>query len=699
MVDSLFIAMAVRRLVSSFLVFLLALPLVNAQQVKSSPQTRANPPAKHAPAPKPIRADRSVRRTLAEYPNILLITLDTTRADRMGFLGSRRGLTPHLDAVAEQAMVFTRAYSHVPLTTASHTTIFTGTYPQFNHVNDFGVPVSARLPYLPDILHRHAYHTGAFVGSLILDPLDGTAPGFDRGFDVYDAGFRLRRHGSDRYKTVERRAELVVQHALGWLSQVPNGPFFLWVHLYDAHDPYDPPAPYKERFASQPYDGEIAYADACVGKLLDALRQHGLYDETMIAVMADHGESLGAHGENTHGVFLYDETLHVPLVIKLPLNQAAGRRIETRVGLVDVAPTLLSAAGLPVPAEMQGGSLLGLLTADRSSAAATEDRPGYAETDYPHRAFGWSALRALRTGKYLYIQAPERELYNQSADPGEVHNLAGSSPAVADTLGSQLADFRVKTSQTLIELAKPDPEKMQKLQALGYIGSDASSGQQEDKKLTGRDPKANIETANLLHDAMFDVEDARYEEALPMFERVLQAQPDMPAANMQYGMAQARLKRFDRAVAPLRKALALQPDNGMGHYELGLALFETGDWKGAAPEFAAAVERAPRWADAHFSLAAVYARIDRVPDAMTELDTTLGIIPDHYRANLLRGRILSLQRNPLGGLNNLEKAVQVQPDSSEAHLFLADAYAQLGRVLDAARERATAEKLSSPVSR
>src|SRR5438067_77080 len=329
----------------------------------------------------------------AFHPNVIVITLDTTRADRMGFLGSARGLTPNLDAMAQQGVVFSRAYAHVPITTASHTTIFTGTYPQFNHVNDFGVPLSANLPYLPDILHQHGYQTGAFVGSLVLDPLDGTAPGFDRGFDVYDAGFHLRRHGADRYKTVERRASLVVDHALAWLSQLPHGPFFLWVHLYDAHDPYDPPPPFKERFALQPYDGEIAYADSCVGKLLEALRKHGLYDETLIAVMADHGESLGAHGENTHGVFLYDETLHVPLVIKLPLNRGAGRRTELRAGLVDVAPTILNAAGLVPPAEMQGQSLLGSIISVSNPKVAgpantpREDRPAYAETDY-------SALRA-----------------------------------------------------------------------------------------------------------------------------------------------------------------------------------------------------------------------------------------------------------------------------------------------------------------
>ncbi len=224
----------------------------------------------------------------------------------------------------------------------------------------------------------------------------------------------------------------------------------------------------------------------------------------------------------------------------------------------------------------------------------------------------------------MYIQAPASELYDQTSDPAEAHNLADNSKAVAGTLASQLTDFRYKTSQTLVNLAKPDPEQMQKLQALGYVGSDTDPAQDQ-KVLSGVDPKARIEISNLLHDAMFDVEDARYEQAIPLLEKALAVQPDMPVANLQYGLAQARLKHFDKAIAPLRKAVTLQPDNGMGHYELGLALFETGDWKAAAPEFEAAVARAPRWADAHFSLAAVYARIDRVPDAMTELDSTLSI--------------------------------------------------------------------------
>ena len=359
-------------------------------------------------------------------PNILLITLDTTRADRMGFLGSNRGLTPNLDELASQAAVFTRAYAQAPLTSPSHATILTGTYPQFHQVYDFPDVLAEDLPYAPAILRSRGYHTAAFIGSIALDP-NGGAPGFDRGFDTYDAGFSTAAFDKeeDRYRTVERRGGEVVEHALAWLNSHPQGPFFMWVHLYDPHEPYEPPEPYKSRYAAEPYDGEIAYMDSAVGKLLRELKTRGLYDGTMIAVMADHGESLGAHGENNHGFFLYDETIRVPLVIKLPQTGAAEKRIENRVELVDVMPTLLQIAGAAVPAEVQGKSLVGLMKAGKAEATDSwRDRPAYAESDYPHIAFGWSALQSLRTGKYLYIQAPRRELYDQTVDPEAEHNLA-----------------------------------------------------------------------------------------------------------------------------------------------------------------------------------------------------------------------------------------------------------------------------------
>src|SRR2546422_956346 len=246
----------------------------------------------------------------SSHPNIVLITLDTTRADRMGFLGSDRGLTPNLDSLARQSRVFSRAYSQIPLTTPSHATILTGTYPQFHHVNYMDDLLGTALPFLPDILHHNGYRTGAFVGGLVLDPKK-LAQGFERAFDTYDAGFHRRGMGGDRYQSLERRGGEAVARALAWLSKPSAKPFFLWVHLYDPHDPYDPPEPFKSRYQAQPYDGDVAYTDFVVGKLLAALRARGLFDSTLIAVMADHGEAFGEHGEKHHGIFLYDETIHV----------------------------------------------------------------------------------------------------------------------------------------------------------------------------------------------------------------------------------------------------------------------------------------------------------------------------------------------------------------------------------------------------
>ncbi len=638
------------------------------------------------------------------HPNVILITVDTTRADRMGFLGSTRGLTPNLDALAEDGTAFSRAYSHVPLTTASHTTILTGTYPQFNHVNDFGVPLAAGLPYLPDILHEHGYKTAAFVGSLILDPFAGTAPGFERGFDLYDAGFRMKTAKDSRYDTIERRGGEVVAHALAWLKKRPTNapPFFLWVHLYDPHDPYDPPEPYKSKF-KDPYDGEIAYADASLGKLFAALKAAGLYRGAVIAMMADHGEAFGEHGERTHGILLYDETIHVPLVIKMPksagpLKQPAKN--DGRVGLVDVTPTILEAVGIAIPKEIQGHSLVSEirpgtnLRATNPGATSRLDRPIYSETDYPHRAFKWSSLRALRSGKYLAIEAPKPEVYDQMNDPGALKNLAVTSPAVANTLISEVEKFREQTAADLAVAAKLGPDQAEKLRALGYVGGDSGPG--HEGRIGGVDPKDRIEIANLMHDGILEVEQGEYQSAITKLERVIQSEPDSAIAYVQMGTAWTRLKDYDKALPILQKAVELKADSGLAQYELGLALFETGDWKAAAPQFEAAVAKAPKWADAQFSLAAVYARIDRVPEAMEHLDISLELNPNHYRANLLRGRLLSLLGKPSEALPNLEKAASVESGSREAHLFLADAYHQLGRMDEEKIERAKAERLKPP---
>jgi arylsulfatase A-like enzyme/tetratricopeptide (TPR) repeat protein len=648
---------------------------------------------------------------VSAHPNIILITLDTTRADRMGFLGSQLGLTPNLDALARDAAVFTRAYAQAPLTPTSHATILTGTYPQYHQVDTFGAPLAKDLPYAPEILRARGYRTAAFVGSIALEPNPPYAPGFDRGFETYDAGFHNEGPGEERYRTVQHRGEEVVAHALAWLTKHPKGPFFIWIHLYDAHDPYDPPEPYKTRYASAPYDGAIAYEDAAVGNLLRQLKLRGLYNGTVMAVTADHGESLGAHGEDTHGIFLYDETIQVPLLIKLPTKlptklpqaSAGGRRIEARVELVDILPTLLQAVGVEIPKEVQGESLLALMKAeDNPAMEAWRDRAAYAQTEYPHTEFGWSPERSLRTGKYLYIQAPRRELYDQEADPKADHDLSSSSAAVAGTLASQLQAFRQKTtSQREAPKAALDPAAQEKLGALGYMasGKGASNGSAADQaahqaadKLA--DPKDKIEIANMVHRAEVLQQDTHSDESIALLEQVIAKEPGL-SLYAKLGDWLMRKRDYQKAVPVLRKAMQNDPYSPMTHFQLAKGLMASGDFAAAVPELEFAVAKLPGFADAHIFLETAYARTNRVPETIKECQIVLGFSPDHFPSYLILGRFLEISGDFEGAVPKLKKAAALEPKAREPHLFLADAYDQLGQKAAAAQERAIAKRLAA----
>ena len=630
-------------------------------------------------------------------PNVIIITLDTTRADRMGFLGSKLGLTPNLDALAKQSTVFNRAYSHVPLTPPSHATILSGTYPQFNHLRYMGDPLSKTLPYLPDILHKRGYRTAAFVGCNILDPKN-VAIGFDRGFDVYDAGYHNRKHGEDRYKSFERRAGEVADHALTWLNKRPAGPFFMWVHFYDAHDPYDPPEPFKTRYQSDPYDGEIAYTDTAVAKIIAALRASGLYDETLIAVMADHGEAFGEHGEHHHGIFLYDETIHVPLIMKLPAKRTAGKAVDARVGLIDVTPTILETLGLPIPPEVQGKSLVGLMKAAPGQSPsggeeATADRAMYAESDYGHRAFGWSALRSWRSGKYLYVQSPKRELYDETTDPATTHNVADSSKAVTDTLASQLQTFRQSTSAAGNVQTKLSVDQAQSLRALGYLGSESSESTAGNEE--GPDPKDDIGIANVFHDALTDMENERYSDAVSKLEKIVAQEPNTNMAYLELGRAYVHVKEYEKAIPPLQRAVEKSPDDVLGRYELAQAFVKTGRWEEAVPHLQLVADRTPQSAEMHFNLAVALMKTNRMPEAVKAFEETLKIEPTNFRANLLLGRLYGMQQDGKSALPYLLAAAKIDPKSLEAHMFLANVYLELGQMQKAERERDLVQKLRS----
>jgi choline-sulfatase len=622
----------------------------------------------------------------ADPPNVILITLDTVRADRMGFLGSKVGATPHLDALASQSVVFEHSYSQAPITPVSHATILTGTYPQYHGIRNFGDRLPASVPLLPDILHAQGYHTGAFVGSIILDPKNGFASGFERGFDIYDAGFHRQKRGERREVSMQRRGEITLGHVLEWLGQQQGNPFFLWFHLWDAHDPYNPPEPFRSQFPNAPYNACIASVDATVGKLLDYLREHGLYENSLIVVAADHGESLGEHGELTHSIFLYDATIHVPLLLKLPGNRFAGQHVNATASLVDLAPTVLEVVGQKPPAAMQGGSLLPLI-----GSPHPENRPSFATGDHSERSFGWSALTSLRAGNQLYVRAPKPELYDLVSDSGEKNNLYRVNRAAAVRLATQLDNFVKGISKGAPQPLQDglDEKSREKLSALGYMASDKSSPPRS------IDPKDRVDVANDMHDASLAIEEGREGTVIPLLLHVVEKDPQIQAAQYYLGIAYSRRGNFAEAIPPLRKAVELRPDALMAQYELAICHYETGDLNTAAKYFEILVENRPDWTDARYSLASIYARTGRPQDAAKDLLIVLQEEPDHYRANLLLGRMLFLNGTFGEALPYLEKAAAVQTDSAEAHSFLADEYQKLGRTDDAARERTEAERLKA----
>ncbi|MGC1434464.1 MAG: sulfatase-like hydrolase/transferase [Terriglobales bacterium] len=539
----------------------------------------------------------------AAKPNLVLITLDSTRADRMGFMGTHSGLTPNLRGIAHQGLVFAQAYAQAPATVASDATILTGTYPQTHRASEFAVPLATTLPYLPDLLHSSGYHTAAFVGSIMLDPRNGPFQGYDRGFDVYDAGFHEPHHGESRFQSVERHGDQVIARATNWLAANKQRPFFLWVHLQDPHAPYP-----------TSYDRAVASADAAVGKLVSFLRSQSLYDDALIVIASSQGESLGAHGEETHGIFLYDETIHVPLVLKLPKNQMAGKQIRNRARLLDIAPTVLAVAGVPVPAQMQGQSLMRV-----AEASSQNDQPAYSRSELPQQGFGCSVIESWRAGKYLYIRAPRPELYDLSVDSNATRDLAQSSKATLETMASQLQalDNHIGNEPGKSAGSELTSSEMQKLASLGYVGLQ-KSGAGVNAATGGTDPKELIAAINKTLAAMLELDDGKPEKAVPLLRQMLAVQPAFYLAQYGMGFALVQQGQYAEAIGYLHKAIELQPDSAFAHYMMGLSLMKTGDFKTSAVHLEIASGRLPAFSAVHSLLAEVYEHLGRSQDGARE---------------------------------------------------------------------------------
>ena len=401
-------------------------------------------------------------RASAGRPSVLLVSIDTLRADHVGSYGYRAAATPVIDALAARGLRFEQAETVTPLTLPAHTSLLSGTFPAFNGVRDNGsFYVGDEITTLAEVLKAHGYRTGGFVGAYVLDHRWGIAQGFDRYYDDFDLSRFEMAAGLD---AAQRPGSEVVDHALAWLASPSDAPFFAWVHLYDPHSPYVPPEPYRSRFPATlvgAYDGEIAATDAQVGRLIDYLTSSGRLTNTVIVVVGDHGESLGEHGEQQHGFFVYDASVRIPLIVAGP--RVPTRAVPDQVRIVDVMPTILELAGVEVPSAVQGVSLMPLGRGER------RDLLGYSETWYPRYHYGWSELTAVRDGRYKFIAAPRRELYDTQADPGELHDVTASNPRVADALERALADMTAK----LAAAARPqqprpvEPEVEERLRSLG----------------------------------------------------------------------------------------------------------------------------------------------------------------------------------------------------------------------------------------
>ncbi len=560
--------------------------------------------------------------------NLLLITLDTVRADHLGSYGYTRGATPNLDSLAAEGARFLDVASAVPLTLPSHATILSGLLPPRHGVRGNGLGAfPADLPTLATELQKVGYRTAAFVGSFVLDHRFGLARGFDHYDDDVDRSDETRS-GLE----AERPARVVVDRALAWLDQDSPQPFFAWIHLYDAHAPYEPPEPFAARFADRPYDGEIASVDTELGRVFERLSTRRLAERTVVVALADHGEALGEHGELTHGLLLYEPTLKVPWLIRAPGLLAAGKVVKTPVSLADVAPTLLALLGRALPASPGVGSTMGRnlapeLLAGREPTVADL----YSETRYP-ASFGWSPLTALRHGSIKYIAAPTPELYDLARDPGEQVNRTAESASAVAALATGLE--KIGLAELGTPASKVDPETRARLAALGYVASTQAPPSPSGSPGTQlrRDPKEVVGLFRSFEEAHWAVNEGRLAAAVPILERLVTEDPGNAVFRSTLAKAVRSQGNLARAIELYRRSVVDSPKDPEAWYNLATTLQEAGHYDEALTALTRSLEADPDRPEALNALGIAYAGTGRLADAARVLDRACRLDPKNARA-------------------------------------------------------------------
>jgi Flp pilus assembly protein TadD len=553
-------------------------------------------------------------------------------------------------------------------------------------VTDFAVPLAATHATLAETLRKQGYHTAAFIGAVILDS-NSLAPGLDRGFDFYD-NFPQHPTTKSRWGRVERRGMDVVQHAEKWLTVHQTGPRFVWVHLYDPHDPYEPPPPYSEKYKDHLYDGEIAYADSALGQFIAYLKTHDWFDNSVILVVGDHGEGLGEHGEDTHGIFLYDSTTHVPLIVKLPRAAKAGAVVNAQVRTTDIVPTILDLAAVSVPDGLDGESLRPYFSGSGA------DRTAFGETDYPLR-FGWAPLRSVREANFKFIEAPRPELYELHGDAQELHNVYTPWDANVQKFRSQLAELRTKLPKQ--EQASPGAVgkgTTDELRALGYLGaSDALTATTVPEPSLLPDPKDRIQEQNLLHTAMLATDDGRTSDARTALEKVLESDPKSPTALLQLGELELDAGNGSKAADYLKRATEERPEDATAAFDYGRALELSGDLAHARDALNAALKLNPSQFSARLLMGQICLRLQDPKAAEDQLEAALLLQPNSADAQLALARAMFAQNELPDAVNLLEGLAKSQPKNPEVYELLARSYRQLGKGDLAGKAQARAKAL------
>ena len=619
--------------------------------------------------------------------NVVLITIDTLRADHVGCYGYKQIKTPNIDGLAADGVRFERAFTVAPVTLPSHSAMLTGTYPMLSGMHDFsGNKLSPLQPTLASVLKQAGYQTGAVIAAAVLD----SRFGLNQGFDFYYDHFEFNRLDEANLDEMERPGNVVADVALDWLAKNSQKKFFLWMHLYDPHFPYRPPEPYSREYAERPYDGEIAFADEQVGRLLRFMKEKGIYRNTVIVLSGDHGESLGEHGEKTHGFFIYNATMHVPLIIRLPENTAA-RVVADPVSLVDLMPTVLGAVGLEVPSQIQGRSLLPELRADR----ADRDRALYGETFLPRIHFNWSELRGSENTKYHFIDAPRPELYDLAKDPGEVHNLFAEKKAVAEEMRAKLVGMirDYSAGKELAEKTGLDPALMERLKALGYAGFSGGS----DPTISSRelpDPKDRVATYELISAAIADSQHGRYRESIEQLKIVIKTEPNSVPAHYLQGLDFYHLKMFAEAVDELQKTVLLSPDYALAFFNLGMAQAHAGQMDAAIATLQRTLQLDATNFEAAYNLGVVYIQKQQLEPAAAALQQSVTIHPEFARGHRALGETLLYLDKLDEAIAELRRAVELAPQEPAMHESLAKALSAKGLTAEADEETRRARQLA-----